>query len=246
MALNRLVLILMLLVAVGCASAQPSSIPLVFGQGSGCPVLLRGAITSISKQDAAGHAFDSFEGTILATNVSGKDIVLLITRLHTIGLPGDNTEFGIYDYFFSDVFESNGTREFPTSGPPVLEGPTIQRPIGLKAKATASIIFVQFADGSTWGDAEAAKDALHQRQAAWDKLKALANTLRSRGERQFVAELTQPVEPGSPGEVYVGSVRRAYANGDPSSAIEELNDKLDAADLHWRSMQATGVAEATK
>jgi len=67
---------------------------------------------------------------------------------------------------------------------------------GIK-QVEGAVLFVQFEDGSTWGDAQAGKDMLAERPQKFAYLKRLVETYYESGEAAFAALLNEP-KPRSP------------------------------------------------
>jgi len=59
-------------------------------------------------------------------------------------------------------------------------------------RASARIKFVQFSDGSTWGEREYAAQVHHLRRATLDKLQSLQQIYSDSGERAFMDALEEP------------------------------------------------------
>jgi hypothetical protein len=112
------------------------------------------------------------KNSLTYTNTSTKDIVLVIgseTYSH-----GDVTPFGMDSIDNAQAFQAGATHSmsFPDEDP----------------AATAKVTFVQFADGTTWGDSttKEAQFAKNKRQAKLSFLSALSNTANT---DDFVAQL---------------------------------------------------------
>src|SRR5260370_19293376 len=129
-------------VVAALAVGQSSMIPRVSASRAGCPIVLHGSLTATRKENASGYSFASFEAKILATNVSVKNIVLLITKMHSTGLGiGEKiTNINIHDYFFtSQVLQPNPTKVFPETGPPVVEVGSVPRAVARRATSKADV-----------------------------------------------------------------------------------------------------------
>jgi hypothetical protein len=58
--------------------------------------------------------------------------------------------------------------------------------------ASAEIEFVQFQDGSTWGDADVETKAFEKRSATLHKLESLQRVYADQGEKAFLDALAEP------------------------------------------------------
>jgi len=99
------------------------------------------------------------------------------------------------DIFFSaQVFEAGTSRASNSSmgpcGRPHTEVESGQR----EPKATASVEFVQFTDGTTWGDSELAENILRLRHLAYHEVKLLAQISNTGGSQAFLDELPKPTD----------------------------------------------------
>jgi hypothetical protein len=58
--------------------------------------------------------------------------------------------------------------------------------------ASAEIEFVQFQDGSTWGDSDTETEAFQARSATLQKLRSLQRVYAEQGEKAFLDALAEP------------------------------------------------------
>lgn len=221
--------------------ASQSTKPLTTPAQNDAPVILRGVVTAVTKQDAAGHSFDSFEVQVSASNLSAKSILLLISKVQTTGMVENKiTHISIVDYFFdSEPFQPNTTKMFQETGPPYGLSLTGYRIARDKAQGRAELEFVQFTDGTTWGSSEQLTQALHEREYGWSKLKLLAKCYREIGENAFVTELLKLTEPESKGNSVIGKVRSEYSNNGVKGAVEAVDGMLHWAAEHQRALGGT-------
>ena len=95
-------------------------------------------------------------------------------------------------------------------------------------RATARIIFVQFEDGSIWGDPAKADDASRDRVLTQNELKLLIETYRTEGKEQFFTELMKPTRLAA-----IGTLQRLYADTkDTDRVITKAVSMLKIAELH--------------
>jgi hypothetical protein len=160
---------------------------------SGSPITVSGEVVFTDTQ--AGPTPYSFQATASATNVSGRDMLLVVVSFEVTGTHKfDLLETDQQDYFFSphplrpgaaQEFDSFSARYGPLAGrtePEHTEPP----------QATARLEFVQFADGSTWGDPDSANQTLEFRKETLTELNVLQKVYRSGGEQAFTEELSKP------------------------------------------------------
>jgi hypothetical protein len=96
------------------------------------------------------------------------------------------------------------------------------------------IVFVQFADGSAWGDLKEAQQYLEQRQRAWKELQLLATLYQRNEEQQFVASLTKSSALGP----YLGKLKVLYSQTKAVEPVaQEMENFLRLGNLHLRNMR---------
>ena len=92
--------------------------------------------------------------------------------------------------------------------------------------ASAEIEFVQFQDGSTWGDDEMETEAFSDRSATLHKLESLQKVYAEQGERAFLDALEEPTMLGCVEQI---KTECKASSGDSSCAREAIQKMLDSA-----------------
>ena len=145
----------------------------------------------------ANLAVLTYEVEAAVKNVSKKDVVSWSMLVRTSdGLLHFTSS---HDYFFTGDVLVPGVSEGVTSGPinlvahpqgdvPTTEGHSSNRAI----TASAEIEFVQFQDGSTWGDSDSKTKAFQARSATLQRLQSLRRVYAERGEKAFLNALAEP------------------------------------------------------
>lgn len=175
------------------------------------------------------------EGSI--ANLSSKGVVLIIIHFGSTGVNGPGLDYTYQkDYFFSsDILQPGKTESFRSSplrfgrptvnGHPVPEDNTqeISPPL-----ATAKVVFVQFIDGSTWGDANNAHEALLVRNQTLRELGRLESALNQKGEGALKDELVRSdnLLP------CIGSVVSSCDDKPASCVVDYLHSMIEAARQH--------------
>jgi hypothetical protein len=136
----------------------------------------------------------SYQENILAKNVSGKSVLLMVMHLEANAGPrGDETYS--QEYFFGNALEPGAVEvhdEPETTFRQEVNGtPLVDSGEDPHAAAKVRVEFVQFGDGSTWGDADSAKTALDMRSATLAELDALDHIYEQKGEAAFLEELAR-------------------------------------------------------
>jgi hypothetical protein len=104
---------------------------------------------------------------------------------------------------------------------------------------SAEIEFVQFQDGSTWGDTDAETEAFRVRSATLHKLESLQRVYAEHGEKAFLDALAEPT--------MLGCVERVKtdckANNDNSSCSRGAIQRMLDAAAHRRFLEKTLTVE---
>jgi hypothetical protein len=165
------------------------TIPLMLGQSANCPITLSGTVLYVD--DKPEPLPYSFRVTINATNVSSNEILAVIVNTKITGnfkieLQSTRKE----DYFFHDklIGVKTSVQFEDDAGPFGSPRPKIDQ-LPKPSEAIATVVFVQFADGSTWGDAAAGREMLLDRARELSELKQLAEVYDAKGNAEFVTAL---------------------------------------------------------
>jgi len=199
----------------------------------GSPLEISGNV--IAGDEGSGVLRYSISRKLTVNNVSSKSIMLTVLEVNTRNI----SKIDVHatreddDFFQPDSFAPNTTKTVeesqkfgePTSG-------AVFEPAA--PEATIRVAFVQFADGSTWGNPDAGKRALRERYLSWDEMKLLSEAYQKEGEKGFGSKLLKPTDLPA-----ILKLQRLYANSQNNMAVvfDEMNTMLRYADLHQRSMQ---------
>jgi hypothetical protein len=233
----RLLVVVTILLAAASGSQQ-TTIPVGDASRPGSPVVFSG--TATATDEGSGVKRYSVTTNVSATNVSRKGILLMVAKVDAIGISKiDLHGTTSNEYFFvSDVFRPNMTEPLTSSVGPVGE-PREPRDVTVQPEnriATASVAFVQFVDGSTWGAPTSAKTILLERRLTREKLASLAETYRTKGEKQFLTQIMEPSQLQA-----IMNLQQFYlGNGKAAgTVIQKITSMLNCADLHERAMHRT-------
>lgn len=206
------------------------------------PVRIAGYVTF--SDDPSKVTRYSYQVDASATNVSNDSVLLLSVRFQTSGGSAPGLDY-VYenDYFFREGALAPGALESVHLSPygfgaPIVNGvPLVETidPSALKPTATAQVKFVQFTDGSTWGDQDAAADVLTARRGTVRQLAALEQTYVQSGEKAIRGELSK--ETLLP---YINWLQAACKNNLDYSrcALDRVQGMLEAARNHKRTMRS--------
>jgi hypothetical protein len=220
--------------------AQEHIVPLSSPSEPGAPVTLYGSLTAQEDQSTKGLDCSCI-AHLSIVNASAKPIIFLMTEV-SVEIEGDDIILARYasrgadDYFLkADLFEPNSSK--------TLDDKIVafeRRKISPESNfepthltAIAQVLFVQFADGSTWGDLEVAKPILDDRAMAWKELLALDEAYRTQGGQQLLALLKEP----SAGGPWLGSLTSLASTADRiEPLVAEMGNLLRLGHLHLQDM----------
>jgi len=191
--------ILRLLVLVALASglcyASDLTMKLVDVSPKNSPIRVTGRVMFSENNPKAGHY--SYSVNASASNVSDRSILLMIIDFQANGRSGwGYHHISSRDYFFEPNLlkpEAVENVDQPllsygltsTDDKTDMEGDT-----RLEPKAIAKVEFVQFEDGSMWGNKNSAIDALDTRTRTLHFLNVLEQTYIETGEQKFLDKLS--------------------------------------------------------
>jgi len=130
------------------------------------------------------------QGAVVGHNVSTKNIIALVATIKYAGFRGPGTTMLYrHDFFFKQHgLEAGESFEIPIKRDGGEEPFNI---ITIDSYATAELQFVQFDDGSTWGDKNAAEALFAQRLDTEAYLNRLLAAYKQRGPSAFPSALEQ-------------------------------------------------------
>ena len=210
------------------------SVSIVQSKADGSPLLISGTVTAIESESPVRRSL--IKRNVLLTNASSKGILLTVVQLSVSGLSLVNVNATLEnDYFFSaEVFSPSSTQNYEQPfGPVTKTGTSAKAEEATQPRALASVKFVQFADGSTWGIPLAGKHALDERQLLWQELRVLADTYQTKGANEFVAKLRQPSS-----LAVITNMQHLYAEThNPVIVSDKVSAMLRQASEHMRGMR---------
>jgi hypothetical protein len=155
---------------------------------SGSPIRVSGQLTF--RDDGSQVTPFSYEITATTKNVSSKSMLLMVIHFEASGMggPGHDERYS-QEYFFTEPLEPGAIEKYESGhgsfGPrEALASPGADREPE-PPSAAASVEFVQFSDGSTWGDPDAAADAFEIRRSTGCQLEALEHIYEQSGSKPF-------------------------------------------------------------
>jgi len=212
------------------------TIPVVDKSESGSPLKISGtaSFTELIVADAV-ESSSSFK--VDARNVGEKAIILVRAHFEKTGPHGVGTHQVIQrDHFFWGNIA-------PGESLVLARGPLAKRPSACcisprgpanELKAEVRVQYVQFIDGSTFGDETTAKDILGTRLAILDALRRLDNASNS---ENFLALLEQKIQPAD-ADIFLETFRRTRKSHGTAAARAQVHRGVTAAAAHAAAMRA--------
>jgi hypothetical protein len=223
------------------AQQEQMNVPLIDRSSSGNPLEVTGQV--LLQETVDGTQLESSWGErVVAKNISAKPILLLVTSLTLIGRhsrgvlrgPGDGPTYVVSDdrFFNKSLIRPGESLVLRDTKPDKSQVECCISPSerGSDPKAEFRVRFVQFADGSTFGDSAQAKDEFAVRAMIFDGLRALVKSYSEHGESGFLAEMRrqQPWSASLP----FADIRKSYDESGLSSAIARAQEILATAESH--------------
>lgn len=214
-------------------------VPLDIVQQTGAPLNLSGYVSQA--HTPAERVEYSYVLHLSEHNISTKNIVLTGIRVDiTDPEAGERGLLQVDDYFFrQDLFRSAGIYNWTFHFVPFSRS----RPTDRQPAPTAQLVFVQFEDGSTWGDVNAIQKPLSERNETLQKLFALSTLSKMGHKNEFSTELMKPS-----GLALIRGLQHLYrqSGGSADVVLGQINEKIKYAEVHlqqFRTMPNPGSAE---
>lgn len=205
---------------------EPIDVPFENAEIVGNPIEVSGKITV--QETVAGNEVSSlWVENVVARNVSNKAILLLVGILDAVGPRSNGGYELIIDRFFSErAIQPAQTTPLPYGNGQ--EGECCINPVGeaREPKASFHVEFVQFVDGSTFGDPATAKNPLASRRSTFHLLHELERTYSEQGEQKFIAGLDK----ASNASGTVRLIQRTQEHKGTVAAISQIHKILALAD----------------
>lgn len=208
------------------ATQSESVLPVVDVSYSGAPLKVTGTVTASDEPSEVPRY--RFAANVAMTNVSAKPILLMLVTLDIVStLPMSLNHLEEEDYFFEPRLLQPQSSAILQRALGKFSEPSRKEDLLAKVRpsAHAKVVFVQFSDGSSWGDAVAAERSLSNRQKALERLEVLDQVYRKRGKKEFLSQLLQPtlLQP-------IFSLQYLYRQkGDLTPVLASLDNMLQTA-----------------
>jgi hypothetical protein len=216
-------------------------IPLVDISAAGSPVRISGTVLFQDDPATALRYTYQIDGSM--TNVSNKKIVLTIIHIADTGVGALGLDYtaAVERLFGLNVLNPGGVEGINHS--PIRLGPAVSArsvpaetgPAASPSAASAELVFLQFADGSTWGDPDVGRQQLSAREDTLRELRRLGQILDKQGELGLKNELSRVGQFQFPA---IDSLVQSCTNKIASCLAHGLRNTLKEAELRESAMKA--------
>jgi len=250
-------LLLCALCLSGSSAAQPEviAVPLIDKTGAASPFEVSGSL--LLQETVHGSQLEwSWGQKVAVKNVSGKAVLLFVATLTEIGrhpkgrlaAPGDGPTYQLGDdRFFSENLilpdESLVLRDTEPGTPDVA---CCINPLAESSDPIAEfhLRFVQFADGSTFGDLAEARDYLEMRETILRGLRELNQSYAEHGKQGFAAKLKE--QSSFSASAPFNEIVSKYREGGIRPALDSTRQILATAEKHMAVIAATAATSEAR
>jgi len=233
------------------AQLETITIPLIDKTGAASPFEAGGRF--LLEEATHGNQLEwSWGEKVAIKNISSKPVLLFIATITEIGrypkgqhaAPGDGPTYVIEDdrFFSENLIRPGESLTIRDAKPGTTRVACCIDPLAQRSDPIGQYYlgFVQFADGSTFGDPAEARDALALRETILRGLRELNQAYAEQGEQGFAAMLKEqsPFSATSP----FGQIINKYKEGGIGPAIGTTRDMLTTAEKHLAGVEATDAA----
>ena len=212
------------------------TIPVVDKSEAGSPLKISGT-ASFTELIVANSVKSSSSFKVDVQNVGDRAIILVLAHFEKTGPHGVGTHQVIKrDHFFWGNISPGESLVLARGGPGRRTSACCVGPRGAanELKAEVRVQYVQFVDGSTFGDEAAAKETLGTRSTIFDALRRLDNAGNS---ESFLTLLAQKIQPED-ADTFLETFRRTRKSHGTAAARAQVHRGVTAAAAHAFAMRA--------
>lgn len=190
------------------------------------PLRLSGS-ASLCETEKEGGVVYRQEGDLVAQNEAQKAVVSLVIAIQ-LRYPHSRvaSKRFQYDRFFGAPLQPARSERFPIGSGATTEPGSLGVPMPPSASATT--LFIEFSDGTTFGDVSSAAELLTSRRQAISVLRSLRAASEASGEDAFALALEQHAQDAQV-ENLLKLLREVKKSSGPGAALRRVRDILEAA-----------------
>jgi hypothetical protein len=199
------------------------------------PLAVSGTI--LFTDDGSQETPYSFEVHAAAKNMSTRRVLLFKVSLEILsdGAPSEPHEYTSDYYFSSELFEPDSVIKIPFDFQRF--GPRMSLDHAPRISASARVEFVQFEDGTAWGDSNSAKETLRIRRLTVHELNVLKDAYAEAGDTGFSEALVSASQALPP----VTTLQHIYKKDGLEKAEASAWRMLSSANEHAGSLKAVDL-----
>jgi hypothetical protein len=228
-------LVLPLCLTVSAWSQLTYTVRVIDRSEPGSPLKISGT-TSFTEQVFANSVTSTSDFRVAARNMSDKGIILLLADFDEAGPHGAGTHHVIQiDHFFWGEIGPRQSFEFTRSRPGRRMSACCKTPLtpAAEPKAEVRVRYIQFADGSTFGNEMTAEDAFGDRRAIREVLVRLDNLSN---DRDFLRLLAQKIQPWGADD-FLAVFRRTAKTHGTATVRNQVHAAIATAEAHRAAME---------
>lgn len=234
-------LVLPLCFTLSAWSQLTYTIPVLDKSEPGSPLKISGT-ASFFDQIVANSVTVSGDFKVNARNIAGKGIILLLAYFDAAGPHAGGTHNVIQiDHLFWGEIAPGQSFPLARSRPGRRTSVCCINPVAPaeEPKAEVSIQYVQFVDGSTFGDETSAKQILGTRSVILDALRRLDN---AGSNEEFLGLLEQRIQPDEADD-FLKILRHTKKNHGTATARNQVHAAVVAAEAHAAALRTVQAAQ---
>ena len=211
-------------------NAQPIVVPIKDVSASGSPLQVSGSV-SFLEIVTGNEVTHSRSEDISARNISDKPILLIVGSFEESGPKSGEWGFDLTVDRFLEKQPIGPGEKVTLLERPFGEEVTVESFKGSAMgearppKTEFRLQFVQFGDGSTFGDPSAAKESFSRRESAIAFLKKLRRTYDEGGDSALMQAVEQAPETGQPHALWI-RIRERQQTGGAQGVLTYIDDTL--------------------
>lgn len=216
------------------------SLPIQDRSGGGSPLAISGSV-NLSESISGNNVRISITDDILSRNISEKTILTMVVWIDVTPSYASPQRFvRQYECFFApDVIRPGDDHSLSQPGRGQREDVEPFDPGGASRQPLAEVrvVYVEFLDGTLFGNKELGRNIRNLRKISWHHLKDLARTFEARGEAEFLAALNEPVDPPEV-DHFIANVRQTQRTRGTASAVGQIRGMLNFAEQRKIALKA--------
>jgi hypothetical protein len=243
--MKNLSLAIVVLLCTISSFAKDSTLPIIDKSSAGNPLTNTGS-TLFTEASGMDGAFIAHKDDWSVTNVSQKPIVAMVV---TMQIRDDDRvvieRLEEFDAFFYPTLLNPGQTISPFSQDFFATHPVDSKYVPLSSpRCEVTTRWVQFSDGTSFGDPSYARSLGQSRIALLNNLEELKAVYSREGLDKFAEQLLKPVKPAT-SDAYVNHLRNVQKKYGSNKALESLNTHLAVGEQRVglnASLPSNGVA----